>query len=411
MTTRYDVSEVPLQGAYVAKRCPVRAQLDVLRPCEPLPVSPAVERRRARADEFSAETGAAIRVAHPDATIVVAPSRWERQEATLAASGAGAALIVGPVLPPDMDGRRTGYPDVLVRAADASGYRPVQVKAHRTLGPPGGSLPAWCSDLSDPSREAAVERPEWSALRRKDDLLGLAHDYRLLEAAGLAATDGRHGGIIGTEGVVTWYDLDAPLWRTPSSTGKQKVRSTMDIYEFEFDFRLDILAVAARHRDDPSVAPLVVPVRTGECPTCPWWSACGPTLVLGAGDVSLVPHMGWKGWRLHRAHGVHDRATLAALDYRTAALVAAGVDLRPLLGALDVLPDDTPVDAVIGGRRRCRSPGSPRQEFIGSATLGDCVLAPRPTATRDRVVSPPRSTKPGPRSGTRPSTGAGVWRR
>jgi predicted RecB family nuclease len=377
---RYDVSEVPPQGGYLAKQCPVRAQWDLIRPCDPLPVSRVLERRFAAGLRFEAEVVAELVPLHPDACVVAEPDREEREAATAAAMKAGAPVIVGGRLPADTGGRRVGEPDLLVAAA-GSGYRPVDIKHHRCLDAIDGGLPALCSGLDRPAWEAAELTPDSSARRRRDDLLQLAHYQRMLEACGMAAPDGRHGGIIGVDGVVTWYDLDAPVWQTPSASGRVKLRSTMDAYDFEFAFRLDILAAATEHQADPQASLLVVPVRIGECAECPWWSWCGPVLQAGSGDVSLVPDVGWREWRIHRDHGVTSRAELAALDHRTAALVAAGVDLRPVMAALDAMPDDTPLADVIGGRRKAQLR---RLAGAGIGVLGDArALAPRTAAYGD----------------------------
>lgn len=355
MTVRLDVSGVPPQGGYVAKQCPVRPQWDVVRPAPPLPVSEAVQRRFDRGNAFEADVFAELTTLHPDAVIVErgeASDRPAREAATLRAMAEGAPLIIGGRLPADETGRRVGEPDLLV-AAPGGGYHPVDVKHHRTLVDHVDGreqLPAATSPLEAPAWPDAIERADQAARKTKEDLLQLAHYRRLLEACGQGASSNR-GGIIGIERTVTWYDLDAPVWLTPSVTEGRKHRSTMEVYDFEFEFRLDIIATAQHHLTDPAVELLVVPVRIGECGSCPWWEHCHQ-LLEQVRDVSLLPKIGWNNWKRHHDRGVRTLDDLAALDQRTAYLCDRGVDLATLFAALDDHPDDTPIEAVIGKRRR-----------------------------------------------------------
>jgi predicted RecB family nuclease len=100
----------------------------------------------------------------------------------------------------------------------------------------------------------------------------------------------------------------------------------MEVYDFEFAFRLDIAAVAQQSLKQPATGLLVEPMWSGECPNCPWLDHCNLTLLAGSGDPSLLPLVGYREWRLLRDHGVTDRAGVARLSYRTNRFLRSGAD-------------------------------------------------------------------------------------
>ena len=221
MTTRHDTSAVPLQGAYVAKRCPVRAQNDAIAPGVPVQPDAFVQRRFDRGNAFEDEVLAELDA--DGAAVLIEGRGLAAETATLEAMRRAARLILNGRLA-DEAGRRVGKPDLLVHAP--SGYRAIDVKFHRALDvadPSRDSDPALVSDLSSPSFEAAREDLDFSARRNEGDLLQLAHYQRMLEAMGMAAEDGRFAGIIGTDRLAVWYDLDAAVWKTPALSAKNEV--------------------------------------------------------------------------------------------------------------------------------------------------------------------------------------------
>jgi predicted RecB family nuclease len=358
MATRYDVSAVPLQGGYVAKQCPVRAQNDALRPVDPLPVSAVVERRFRLGREFEAEVFAQLVSAGNKNLAVIdrGLSTDGRVAQTAAVLVSGVGVVIGGRLPADEAGRRVGEPDLLVRSGEPVnshgrwGYRPVDVKHHQVLSQTG-ALDAWLSDLDAPSREEAALDEATRAKKHRGDVLQLAHYHRLLEACGHAPAQGVWGGIVGKERKVAWFDLEVPMWRAPSSEGRMKDRTTLEIYDFEFDFRLDIIAVAADDERRSNHGLLVVPVRTTECAECPWWEWCR-TQLAEAQDISLLSGIGWREWRTHRDHGIRTSTQLAALDHRTAQLVASDVDVPSYLDRADGAPPHSPVATLHPKRQK-----------------------------------------------------------
>lgn len=377
---RQDVSAVPAQGGYLAKHCPVRAQNDALVPAERVAVPPELQRRFDRGNEFEHDVTMKLLSLHPDAVVISGDIPGDVEEATCAAISGEAQLILGGRLPTDVHGRRVGVPDILIQATPGT-YRAVDIKHHLTTEPATperSGLAGLLAPLAAPSLESASLDGALWARKREDDLLQLAHYQRMLEAGGLAPGDGRWGGIIGVERVVVWLDLDASIWKTPSSTGRSKVRSTMEVYDFEFDFRLDVLAAARAHQVDPTVELLVEPVWISECPACPWSDYCREHLEAGSGDVSLLPRVGWREWKIHRDHGVRGRDALASLDSRTARLAAAGVDVLEFQRLVEGLPDDTPV-GELGVVVRAKSHLA-RLGNEGVRTFGDLMTLDRHTA-------------------------------
>ena len=226
-------------------------------------------------------------------------------QTTLAAMADGVPVIIGGLLPLDRHGHRSGRADVWIRGDDAEdggpGYLPVMVKLHRMLerqtpGPSHEPFPI--SSLSDPSKGRALAIPG-RALRlasREADLLQLAHYWRLLGAAGRAASGIPYGGIIGSDQIsqlgnglgVAWVRLDAKQIRTFSRTAASgwTKRSALERYDHEHTFRVKVATVAQRQTGSPDDPPLVVmPIRVRECDRCVWWQTCLPK--LGDDDLSL----------------------------------------------------------------------------------------------------------------------------
>ena len=65
----------------------------------------------------------------------------------------------------------------------------------------------------------------------------------MLEAAGRASTSAA-AGIIGKERHVTWHDLTAPAFTARWFTKENPKESALERYDFEFAFRLDVLAAS-----------------------------------------------------------------------------------------------------------------------------------------------------------------------
>ena len=328
---------------YAARSCPVKTQ-NLFLPglSQPEPVDESLQELFNGGQAFTQQMLGRVVDILGDQAVDCRPWRdqpWPAQvEAAQKAFTAGAPVVVAGALPLDLAGHRSGRADLWLRGPDTAqgrpGYHPAMVKFHRVLEritPGPNHVPIPVSTLATPWLKDAHRIPG-TILRlsgREPDLLQLAHYWRLLEAAGLAADASPYGAIIATDTVkhlqhpVVWVRLDQKLIRTFSRTAAAgwTRRSPLERYDHEHGFRVRVAGIALRQRGEPDDPPLAVtPIRIRECDRCLWWQVCRPQ--LGDDDLSL---------RIAKSPlDVREIAVLRRLRVATLADLAA-VDLEQLL--------------------------------------------------------------------------------
>ncbi|HMS12286.1 MAG TPA: TM0106 family RecB-like putative nuclease [Microthrixaceae bacterium] len=325
--------------------------------------------------DFETHVFAAL-AAIESAAIVDTADRADAKALTAAAMERDAAVICGADLPDDITGRRTGKPDVLVRVDNSDGapaWLPVEVKHHRlTEAAAGHSLTFTdlTEDRIDPQTATVAEGIRFRRDKLRDDALQLAHYWRMLDNGGLAPRDGTTmAGVVDRDEKLWWIDLSEPRWNLWWS---EVPVSTLEWYDHEFAFRIDVIADTLRRNLDPSLKRKVVPVWTAECRACPWRGVC--TSKLEADDhVSLLPGNTYDRFVRHRRLGTSTRSDVAHLDPGTAWVMqgdnssATTVDLAEVIRTARTSPPDTTVAALAGKKRTAIQ----RLASVGITTAGD----------------------------------------
>jgi predicted RecB family nuclease len=277
--------------SYAAKTCPYALHLDRITPeGDRLAPSESVQMRIDAGNAFELLVGGLLLELGVDIAYLPAgrdrdtdPLGWatdraERLDRTLVAMASGVPLIWNPRLPTDLGGRRSGEPDLLVLAScdGAATYIPVDVKAHHALVPSartsGGSVRDFIA-AGSPS----IELVGSAESLHREDLLQLAHYWRMLEVVGRAPAGDPRGAIIGWSGriegppLVGWFDLS----------------STMEEYDVAFGHAQAVVDRAVSIAAGAEAPALGRPWYEASCHECGWRGICGPHLVE-IDHVSLV---------------------------------------------------------------------------------------------------------------------------
>jgi len=290
--------------------------------------------------EFEAAVVDSLADIHGDDLVRIATrgtdSADARVKATMAAMQRGTRFIAGALLEHDTVGRRLSEVDLLMRVPNTGRgpstprYWPIDIKHHRATQIPNKPATAEQTRLVV-NLDLSPTGGEFIPKRSEADCIQLAHYHRHLQALGYADPGDDSGsvwvGVIGSRGLLVWFDLSAPAHATTTPqviddtmefhkrSGKNS-RTALERYDFEFAFRLDI-ADNATARTSATEPPPVVPVKTKECDRCPWHDVCDADL-RNSDDVSLVTGVNYPEWKLHRHMGTPTTQALAGLDTDTA---------------------------------------------------------------------------------------------
>lgn len=369
-----------LLGGYAAKFCPVRTHNDF---CPAIPKVEWIPSEQLAADleagrQFEADVFAELLRLHPDTAVLVDPAlpKAEAVAVTVGAMESGAPLVLGGWLPDDIAGGRTGRPDILIHVD--GGYLPADVKHHKTIQP----AKKVTKRVSSPTRPAHWwDAPGITAsAHHYGDSMQLAHYTRMLKACGFhPGDDVLLGAILGTsllaaqggepELVFVWHDLTTASRPTFSRSRGRVLRSVLERYDHEHDFRVKVAQTASRitgSAADPD--PLVVPIGQKECADCPYLQWCSD--VMGSEDASAAitrDRLDVREWRVLRNLGIATTAELAELQpedpeffelyypevavhgreralqrlqraVRQARMICQGVDFEPIQGAAVHVP-------------------------------------------------------------------------
>lgn len=315
------MSEVFL-GGYPAKRCP-RVVHNENAPGAVLQELPVPGHLQILFDEGRAFQDEVVEVLRDaldgGGTFIDTDQSWKATiDATMTAMRRGDAVIAGGRLP-DVAARR-GAPDLLVRAGTEAAYLPVDIKHHHTLSG-SKTKDLTFSPIDAPMRWESATGVCNRGNHRRDDVMQLAHYTRMLQDLGFHPGDEwLYGGILGTDSYdgltphgcgITWYDLTEAGERTFSmsaATGR-KMRTPLERYDHEFDFRVEVAQAARDGRE------LVRPIGTDECFDCVWAQQCAT--VVGPDDAGFALRHGrlrTREWQYLASRGVNTLADLAALE-------------------------------------------------------------------------------------------------